>query len=150
MWRILRSRFAKLRFTAPIAVHTLPDLTQQSRSGRPDASLSWVYMVNYTSTYTYKRGQLKSKIQHTGNWSAAARLPVTCAIAQQYSSAPSTHYAFIPAWKNTALVSKKCYNSSVLIFKNCLIPKLRNLNLRKSRGACTYQGFFNILWHQTS
>jgi hypothetical protein len=46
-----------------------------------------IHVVNYMRIY--KGVQLKSKIQHTGNWSATAWHPLpraTCVIAQQYFS----------------------------------------------------------------
>jgi hypothetical protein len=100
---------------------------------------SSVRVVNYTRTY--KRFQLKSKLQLTGTRSAAAWPPATCVIAQQYSSATSYDCAFRPI-KNKALLSKVVFH--FLIFKNCFSLKLRSLNLHNSKSACAQSFLYSV------
>jgi len=85
-------------------IQTHPDLTQYLRSGR--SSTSWIlhkpdFNVQVVSRMCmYKGVPLKSRLWHTGTWSAAAFTLPAMLLPSSILPPSSPHWTFIPARKN--------------------------------------------------
>jgi hypothetical protein len=101
------------------------------------------HMVNYICIE--RDVQLKSKLHHTGTWSASARQP------HLLWYRPAIFFCYFrlialsfPQGKFRCSL-QKCYYSyfNFILFKNCVKLKLRNLKYLKSGSVCS---LWNVNW----
>jgi hypothetical protein len=119
-------------------IQALSDLRKRN-SYFPEGPMQVEFCASWSRVYcvgTQQAVQLNSSCNTLENDGQLYDRPAVCIIAQKYSSATSSHCAFLPAKKYSARVSKMLLLDFLNYFQNCVNRKRRNLKLRKSGIVC--------------
>jgi len=97
-----------------------------------------IHVVNYVCIF--KQLQLKSKLHHTGTWSAAGCQPRCLCYRPQYSSAAAFSLRSHSREENSLHVKKKIFQLLYfLLFKICVLVNLLTLGIVCTPRSWTYE-----------